>query len=63
VIRTFKVEITFRDFFELPTVAHMATIISRNATNPGDEQLIGILNELDLLSDEKAQEILEQNKK
>ena len=63
VIRTFKVEITFREFFELPTVAHMAKIIGLNATNLGDEQLIGILNELDLLSDEKAQELLEKNKK
>ena len=63
VIRTFKVEITFRDFFELPTVAHMAKIVSRNATDLGDEQLIRILNELDLLSNEKVQELLEQNKK
>jgi amino acid adenylation domain-containing protein len=64
VADTFKVEIPFRDFFELPTVAHVAEIIRREkAKKVGDRELAGILTELESLSDEEARKFLEDDSK
>jgi amino acid adenylation domain-containing protein len=60
----FKVEISLREFFELPTVAHMAEMIGRQAlTGCDDAKVIDTLAAVDSLSDEQALQLLEKETK
>jgi amino acid adenylation domain-containing protein len=60
----FRVEISLRDFFELPTVAHMAEMIGRQELKGCDDaKVIDTLAAVDSLSDEQALQILEKETK
>ncbi len=55
VINTFKVELSIKSFFESPTVADMAVVITENmAKKAGDEELARMLAELESISNEEA---------
>ena len=59
VINTFKVELPIKSFFELPTVADMAVVITENMSNKvGHEELARMLAELESLSDQEARKRL-----
>jgi hypothetical protein len=61
VANIFGVEITFRDFFESPTVAHMAEIICSNqAKGIDDAELVNILTKLESLSDDEAGQVIKE---
>jgi amino acid adenylation domain-containing protein len=60
----FKVEISLREFFELPTVAHMAEMIGRQElTRCDDAKVVDTLAAVDSLSDEQALQLLEKETK
>jgi hypothetical protein len=60
----FKVEISLREFFELPTVAHMAEMISRGElTNYNEVDLSETLAAVESLSDEQALRLVEKELK
>jgi acyl carrier protein len=60
----FKIEIPLREFFELPTVAHMAAMISsQELTNHDEADLSDALAEVESLSDEQALHIVEKETK
>jgi acyl-coenzyme A synthetase/AMP-(fatty) acid ligase/acyl carrier protein len=60
----FKVEISLREFFELPTVAHMAEMISRQElTNYNEVDLSETLAAVESLSDEQALRLVEKELK
>jgi amino acid adenylation domain-containing protein len=57
----FKVEISLREFFELPTVAHMAEMISRQElTDYNEVDLSETLAAVESLSDEQALRLVEK---
>lgn len=57
-------EISFREFFEHPTVARLAELPSRNVPQDiGDEELASMLAEIESLSDEEALEAVKKNGK
>jgi hypothetical protein len=59
----FHVEITFRDFFELPTIAHMAeTIYRKLAEKIEDTELCKMLLALEALSSEEARQALKEER-
>jgi hypothetical protein len=60
VTDAFRVEISLRDFFECPTVARMAEIISQSREN---KELAGMLTDLESLSDEEARRLVEDDTK
>ena len=59
----FKVEISLREFFELPTVARMAEMISRQELTNSDAGLSGTLAAVESLSDDQAVRLLEKETK
>jgi hypothetical protein len=60
----FKVEISLREFFESPTVAHMAEMISEQESMDGDDAgLSDTLEAVESLSDEQAVRLLEKETK
>jgi len=60
----FKIEIPLREFFELPTIAHMAAVISsQQLTNHDEADLSDALAEVESLSDEQALHIVEKQTK
>lgn len=63
-ISAFKFEVSIRDFFELPTVAHMAEVIgSANLKNLADSELAAELDMLESLSEEQVRQLLENETK
>jgi hypothetical protein len=51
---TFQVELSLRDFFELPTVAHLAVLLAQpQAVTADGEQLDRILTEIEALAADK----------
>ena len=60
----FKIEMSFREFFELPTVAHMAEMISsQELTNHDKADLSDALAAVESLSDEQALHLVEKETK
>ena len=60
----FKIEISLREFFELPTLAHMAEMISsQELTNYDEADLSDALAEVESLSDEQALHVVEKEAK
>jgi len=58
---TFAITISFLDFFNAPTVAGLSQLISEGASKePDDELLLKLLSELDGLSDEQAQQLMDK---
>lgn len=57
--RSFRVDVSLRDFFELPRVAELAVLIEEKRTT-GEEDLGGLLGQIEALSDEEAERLLEQ---
>ncbi|HWH79583.1 MAG TPA: phosphopantetheine-binding protein [Candidatus Binatus sp.] len=61
VIQHFQLNIPLRLLFESPTIAAMATLIEANQENALDEQaMTKLINELDALSEEEAQQLVER---
>jgi amino acid adenylation domain-containing protein len=60
----FKIEISFRQFFEQPTVAQMAEIVSRNLEKTAEHaQLASVLSDVESLSDEEARQVFDDESK
>jgi hypothetical protein len=54
-------EISAREFFEHPTVARLAEFLSRNVRQDiGDEELAGMLADVESASDEEALEAMKK---
>ena len=61
VIKSFQLDLPFQSLFQAPTVADMAVIITENqAKKVGQEEMARMLAELELLSDEQAEQLLAQ---
>jgi hypothetical protein len=59
VAHALGVEITFRDFFEAPTVAHLAEVIScKQMENAGGKVLTDMLTSLETLSEDETRRLL-----
>jgi len=59
VIQGFQLELPIKALFDAPTVAEMATIIAQNQTKrASNEELARMLNELDSMSEEEAQQLV-----
>lgn len=57
----FQVDISLRQLFELPTVANLALVVAKAQTEQVDaEQLSGLLDELEELSDEEVNNLLSE---
>ena len=64
VVSALKFEISVLDFFELPTVAHMAEIIgSTNLSTLAETDLAAMLDMVESLSEEQASELLKKENK
>ena len=62
ISETCQFEISFRDFFEHPTVALLAELVSRNLPkNIGDEELASLLVEIESVSEEEALEAVKKH--
>ena len=62
VIRSFQLELPVQALFESPTVAEMAAVITQNqAKKLSEEELTRILTELESLSNEEAESLVERD--
>ena len=61
VVDTFGVEISLREFFDHPTVAHTAKIVNRNVTSGIGADEINILADVESLSEEESHELLKKD--
>jgi amino acid adenylation domain-containing protein len=62
IIKHFQIEIPLRSLFQSPTIAEMAAvIIARPGKKLGDEELAGMLAEIESMSDEDAQRLLNED--
>ena len=63
MIRKFQLELPLQSLFQAPTVAQMAEVITQTqAKKLSEEDLTGVLAELESLSDEEAQHLLAERK-
>jgi acyl-coenzyme A synthetase/AMP-(fatty) acid ligase/acyl carrier protein len=61
VVQHFQLNIPLRSIFESPTIAAMATLIEAHQENTLDEQaMTKLIDELDALSEEEAQQLVER---
>jgi acyl carrier protein len=59
VIQTFGLELSVKALFDAPTVAEMAAIIVQNQANrASDEQLVQMLREVEVMTEDEAQKQL-----
>jgi len=64
IASAFKVEVSLRDFFESPTVAHMGELISStNKETIAETELASVLGMVESLADEEVLPLLEEERK
>jgi len=59
----FKVVVSIREFFEVPTVAHMAELISSRSEGVAETDLASIVETVESLPDEEVHSLLKESKK
>ncbi|MGH7832387.1 MAG: phosphopantetheine-binding protein, partial [Candidatus Binatia bacterium] len=63
VVQRFQLQLPVKSMFEAATVAEMASVIENSHANtPDNENLSLLLTELESLSEEQAQELIDQGK-
>jgi acyl carrier protein len=64
VVKKFQLEIPLQSLFQSPTIADMAAVVTAHQGKTLDEQsLTKLLEDLELLSDEEAERLVEEEQK
>jgi hypothetical protein len=62
ITQTFDVEVRLADFYQSPTVAHLAAVIDRLQSNDADDEADAMLAEIEQMSEEEAARLLESER-